>query len=115
MAYFILLPAFLGWLLVCGAVTLTTRCMPSLGHWYPYLVRVYVWASVGAITANLVLIALLALGMQFVGSLQTGSAIRNSVQVMWGMSALLGPFAVSAFGWIGGACVGVYLARQRRC
>jgi hypothetical protein len=76
--------------------------------------RVCIWATVGTLTANVILISLLALGVQSLNSLQTGSPIHDGLQVMWGLSTLLGPFAASAVGWIGGACLGMYLALGRR-
>lgn len=114
MPYFLLIPAFLGWVVVCSALTLTTRLTPSLKPWYPYVLRICIWATVGTLVANVVFISLLALGVQTLGSLQTGSPVHDSLQVMWGLSALLGPFAVSTVGWIGGACFGMYLALGRR-
>jgi hypothetical protein len=68
----------------------------------------------GTLLANVVLISLLALGVKTFGSLQNGLPVHDGLQVMWGLSALLGPFAVSAVGWIGGACFGMYLALRRR-
>lgn len=114
MPYFFLLPAFIAWLLLSGAITLTARRLPSLKPWYPYVMRVSVWATIGTLTANLILISLLALGVRSLDGLQTGTTVHDGLQVIWGLSAIFGPFAVSALGWIGGAGLGMYLALQRK-
>jgi hypothetical protein len=113
MPYFILIPAFLAWLLVCGAAAAVSARMPALRSWRPYVVQVGLWASAGILAGNALLILLLALGLQSLDRLQDGSAVRSGLQVVWGLGVLLGPFAVSTLGWLAGACLGVVLAWRR--
>ena len=114
MPYFILIPVFLGWLLICGIATTASKWMASLRPWRSYVVQVCVWSTVGILIANSVLVLLLAQGIQALDALRDGTTIRSGLQVAWGLGALLGPFAVSALGWMGGVCFGLYLAHQRR-
>lgn len=114
MPYFILVPVFLGWLLICGIATTAGKRMASLRPWRSYVVQVCIWSTVGILIANSVLILLLAESIQALPELQDGTTIRYGLQVAWGLGALFGPFAVSALGWMGGVCFGLYLGHQRR-
>ena len=112
MAYFFILPAFVIWLLFAlGAVGLTKSASP-LAAAYPYVWRVSLWASIGVLVANALLIALLALG--FVALEGTGGDPANDapIRFIFGLSAVVGPILVSAAGWFTGALLGTYLAHR---
>jgi len=114
MPYFILLPIFIAWVLIFAVVMAIAQSVPSLIPLRPYVKHVGIWSSIGTLIANVILILLLILGAQAIDGLKDGSSIRASLQVIWGASALIGPFAISALGWFGGASLGLYRAYRRK-
>ena len=113
MAYFLILPAFVLWLLVAAAGILATRLIPRLAPIYPYALRASLWASVGTVVANAVLIGLLALGMGVLEPTASQSTAQDAAQMAWGLTALGGPVIASALGWLGGFVFGLFLAFRR--
>jgi hypothetical protein len=114
MAYFLIVPAFILWLLIAAATIYATRTIPRLAAGYPYAMRISVWATVGFIIANSVLIGLLGFGFVALDSLvPSPSTTRDVLQVAWALTAIGGPIVASALGWIAGCILGAVLAFRR--
>jgi hypothetical protein len=117
MAYFIILPAFVLWLLAATGAVIAVRLTPRLAAVFPYVLRVAVWGTLGFLAANAALIGLLALGLVALDNPSATSSLPHDVgQIAWGLAALGGPFIASALGWMSGCALGVLLAflRTRR-
>jgi hypothetical protein len=111
MAYFLILPAFVLWLIVAGVAVLVVKSVPAFSVAYPYVWRIALWATVGLIAANAVLVALLALGFVALGDgTAPASAGHDAFQLLWGLTAIGGPVIASALGWLVGAVLGLALA-----
>jgi hypothetical protein len=104
--YFLMVLAFIGWLVLAAAATLATRYVPALSAAYPYAWRIALWASAGIVAANAALAAILFLSH---AALPPGGAL----QLTWGMAAVLGPLLVSPAGWLAGAVIGAVQAMRR--
>lgn len=115
MAYFLIFPAFCGLLLiVSGLSVLVARSVPAFSVAYPYVWRIVLWASVGLIAANIVLVTFLALGFFALGDgMAPASAGYGAFQLLWALTAIVGPVIASAFGWLVGAVFGLGLAYHR--
>ena len=115
MAYFLILPVFVIWLLFACAAIIATRSVPSLSGAFPYVWRITLWATVGLVAANAALVLLLAFGIVTAGSSVTPeSAGRDVFQFVWGVTAIGGPLVVSPLGWLVGAALGAVFAFRRR-
>lgn len=116
MAYFIVLPAFLAWLFIAFGVLLALRIRAPSWRGRPYVFHASLWASIGVLLANALLVACLALGVGLLSSGTEAEAQRPGqglFQVVWGALAILGPFLASAIGWGLGLLVGVLVAHGR--
>jgi len=107
--YFFLAGAFLFWLVIATIAIASVRAIPALRSMFPLVWRVAVWATVGLIAANILLGLVIAAGFLVLPSESDPSAGREALQVGLAFTALLGPFAASAVGWLGGAIFGVLL------
>lgn len=114
MPYFIIVPLFLLWATLAGIAIAIVLRSPSARPWHAYVMRVAIWATVGIIAANGVLILALGLGIGLMDGTVAHSPVRAGLQLIWGLMALLGPFAASALGWLAGAVLGVYLGFRHR-
>jgi branched-subunit amino acid permease len=114
MTYFLILPAFVLWLIVAGTAALVARLVPALSVAYPYVWRIALWATAGLIAANAALVALLALGFVALGDgMAPSSAGHDAFQLLLGLTAIGGPVVASALGWLVGAVLGFALGYRR--
>ena len=111
MAYFLILPAFVVWLIVAGVSTVIAKKFSRFPVAYPFVWRISVWATLGFVVANVLLIVLLALGFIALEDASADhSSSRDTFQIVWGLTAIGGPVIVSVLGWLLGAVAGVVLA-----
>jgi len=110
MAYFIIIPIFVLWLVVAGAAIVGTRKIPSLNFAYPYVIRACTWATIGFLVANVALVLSLASSAQLLSELPNQFSGRSVLEMIWGLAAILGPVPASAIGWLAGAFLGFFLA-----
>jgi hypothetical protein len=114
MAYFVVVPAFVLWLLIAAAAIIAIRAVPRLTSAYSYVLRISIWATIGVVAANALLICLLTLGF---GALERTeplpSTAHDILRVAWGLAAIGGPIIASGLGWIAGCTIGADLAFLR--
>jgi hypothetical protein len=111
MLYFIIIPAFVLWLAAAALAVGVTKSVPRIAYAFPYVWRVSLWATLGFIAANALLIALLAGGsfaLDEASSEKTASG--GAMRMVWGVGALAGPLVASAAGWFFGAVFGAALS-----
>jgi hypothetical protein len=113
MAYFIILPAFVVWLIVAAIALAVIRTNTRFSSVRPYAWRVVLWSTGGFIAANglLVVIVAGAASVLGLGSPQRTVA-RDALQLIVGFGAIVGPIPASLLGWLGGAVLGALLARR---
>jgi hypothetical protein len=103
--YFLILPAFVLWVLALSAATLATYLLPSLARWRPYCVGILLWSSIGFVLSTLVY-ALAAVAV--VGGLKLLEGEPSTVGgVAMGLMVFVVPFVAAAVGVFGGAAFGV--------
>jgi Ca2+/Na+ antiporter len=105
-AYFLVIPAFILWLLVATIAVVITKYITKLSAAYPYVLRIAIGSIIGILIANALLIGLLALGFVGADSLNRGAS-RDTAQIVWGLATFVGPIMASVAGWILGGIVGV--------
>jgi hypothetical protein len=114
MAYFVVVPAFVLWLLMAAAALVATRAVPRLTSAYSYVLRISIWGTVGFVGANALLICLLALGFGALERTESSqSTAHDFLQMAWGLAAIGGPVIASGLGWIAGCILGAALAFLR--
>ena len=114
MAYFLILPVFVIWVLFACAAIVATRSFPSLSGAFPSVWRIALWATVGVVAANAALVLLLTVGFATIGSsAPPESAGRDVFQFVWGLTAIGGPLLASLLGWVAGAGLGAVFALRR--
>lgn len=114
MAYFLVVPAFLAWLAFSAAVLILLRVKAPNWPGRPYVFHGSLGASAGALIANALLVAALALGANLMPeSAQAQGSVQDLSRIVWGLAALLGPFAATAVGWLLGLLVGLVAAHSR--
>lgn len=114
--YFIVFSAFVGWLLVAFALLLALRLKARGWSGRPYVFQAVLWASIGVLVANALLVALLALGVGLFPSgpeAEAQSLGQGLLRFVWGALAILGPFLASAVGWFAGLFTGLFIAHGR--
>jgi hypothetical protein len=111
MLYFIVIPAFVLWLVAAAMAVGMTKAVPRIAYAFPYVWRVSLWATLGFIAANALLIVLLAGGMFALDGASTEKTVSGgAVRMLWGVGALAGPLVASATGWFFGAVFGAALS-----
>ena len=105
-SYFLILPAFVLWVLALSTATLATYLLPSLARWRPYCLSILLWSSIGFVLSTLVY-ALAAVAV--VGGLsQLLEGEPSTVGgVATGLMVFVVPFVAAAVGVFGGAAYGV--------
>jgi hypothetical protein len=115
MAYFIILPAFIVWLIVGAIALLVIRANGRLSHSFPYAWRFYLWSTIGFVIANVLLVIVVAGGAAL---LEPGSEERtfgrDAVQLMVGLGGIVGPIPASVIGWLGGGLLGAFRSFRKR-
>ena len=113
MLYFLVLPIFLLWLAGAGLAVAVCRWARRFRPAFPFAWRMALWASLGFLSANALLILSVVLGLGIAERAPAGAG-----QVLGNLSAvgaLVGPPLISGAGWLLGLLVGAILAvRQRR-
>ena len=114
MAYFVIVPAFVLWLLVAAAALVAAKFVPRLAAMYAYVLRILIWGTVGFVAANALLICFLALGLVALERTESSQSTTHDVlQMAWGLTAIGGPIVASALGWMAGCILGGVLALLR--
>ncbi len=113
MTYFLVLPLLVMWLLAAAGATAATRMIPQLNHLFPWAWRISLWATLGCIVGNAILLLLLSNAHHLGLPSDMGSFADELFKLGMGLTVLLGPIFVSAVGWIAGAIIGALLAFSR--
>lgn len=115
MLYFIILPAFALWLVLAAVAVCITKSVPRVAFAFPFVWRISLWATLGFVIANAVLILFLAGGFSAVGTQPSaGTEGGGALHILWGVAAIAGPIIASAAGWLVGAAVGAALSLRHR-
>lgn len=115
MLYFVIVPAFVLWLVVAILAVALTRTVPRLAHAFPYAWRIALWATLGFLGANALLILLLTGGFPALDKPSSEIAASGDAgRILWAAGAVAGPPVASATGWLFGGIVGVALSLRRR-
>ncbi|PWF44686.1 hypothetical protein [Massilia glaciei] len=109
MAYFIILPVFVVWLLVAGAAMVACRLIPSCADAWQYVWRIALWATVGFIVANAALWFFL---MPALAAMPSNSDSSGMLKSLWGLVAIGAPFLITPIGWAIGAAIGFFLGHR---
>ena len=115
MLYFVILPAFAFWLVVATLAVCIAKSVPRVAFAFPFVWRICLWATLGFVVANALLILLLAGGFLALGRqpsvpTQGGDAAR----ILLGVGTVVGPLVASVGGWLFGAVVGAALSLSHR-
>ncbi|MES3023475.1 MAG: hypothetical protein V4857_18070 [Pseudomonadota bacterium] len=106
MAYFIILPVFVVWLMVAGVAMAACRLIPSFADAWQYVWRVALWATVGFVAANAVLWLFLIPALGPMPSKTVGGGLLHYIRAL---VAIGGPLLVTPIGWSIGSAVGLFL------
>jgi hypothetical protein len=110
MLYFLVVPLFILWLLLAGAMLAASRFVPQLRLLYPWVVRICLWSTLGVIVANGAMVWLLTMldhaGQPFL----PGSFADELFRLAVGLAVVAGPLLASACGSSAGALLGAVLA-----
>jgi len=114
--YFFLAGALLLWVVAAAIAVAVTRAVPALRSTFPFAWRVAVWATLGVLVANVLLGLAVGAGLLVLPDSNDYSAAHDALGAGIAITAILGPFAASAVGWLGGAVLGtlLYLKTNRR-
>lgn len=115
MLYFIILPAFALWLVLATLAVGVTKSVPRIAFAFPFVWRISLWATIGFVVANAVLVVLLTGGF-FAIDRQPSAATEggDTMRILWGVGAVVGPIIVSTAGWLLGAVMGAALSLRHR-
>jgi hypothetical protein len=115
MLYFIILPAFALWLVLAALTVGMTKSVPRFAFAFPFVWRISLYATLGFVIANAVLVLALA-GSSFAVGRQPSAAAEGAgaLQILWGVGAVVGPIIASAAGWLFGAVTGAALSLRHR-
>lgn len=115
MLYFIIVPAFALWLVVATVAVGITKSVPRIAYAFPYVWRISLWATLGFIGANALLVLLLTGGLFALDEPSSQvTAGGGAARILWGVGAVAGPLVASAVVWFFGGVIGVALSMRRR-
>jgi len=115
MAYFLILPGVIMWLIFIAVAVTVTRFVPTLNGTYPYVWRSGIGSVVGIIAANLALIAVLAFGFMVLRKIdEEHDVIHDIAGLILGLGATIGPLIASLIGWLIGGVIGFLIASRSR-
>ena len=96
------------------ATTLVLRAKAPKWRGRPYVGHAFLWATVGMVLANALLIATLCLGATLMPAMaQREGFIPSAIRLIWVAAAVLGPFFASLGGWLFGLAAGLLIASGR--
>ena len=112
MPYFIILPAFVLWVVVLAVAVLVASLYQPAVWLRPYLLSVLAWSSLGFVLSTLVYVgvlvgAVVAMDKLLAGKPSTIGGIAMAVVVF------VGPFIAAGVGLFGGAIIAVRRIRRR--
>lgn len=110
MTYFLVLPLFILWVLGACAMTAASRYVPQLRLLFPWVWRICLWATLGVIAANAVMVWALTILGSVDHPFMPGSFADELSRLAIGVAVLAGPLLASAAGWSAGALLGAVLA-----
>ena len=113
MTYFLVLPFFVLWLVFATGATVATRLVPQLQPLFPYAWRISLWASVGCVLVNAILMWLWTTMPHAVAAPATGTLEKDASQLALLLVVFAGPVLGSVTGWLAGALLGIALAYRR--
>jgi len=103
------------WLVVATLAVGIIRSVPRIAPAFPFVWRIALWATLGFLAANALLLLLLGGGFLAFGAQASAvNAGGGAARVLWGIGALAGPVIASVAGWSFGGIVGAVLALMHR-
>lgn len=115
MLYFVILPAFAFWLVLATLAVAITKFVPRVAFAFPFVWRICVWATLGFVVANALLVLLLAGGFMAIDRHESAPGEGGDVlRILWSLGAVVGPLVASAAGWLSGAVIGAALWLRNR-
>jgi hypothetical protein len=114
MAYTIILPFLLTWIVFSVIVLILVRCLARGWSGRAYLFHVFVWSSIGVIAANLSFLASFGFFFDFISRASQHRGFNDFLApLVLGSTAIFGPLVVSFIGWLFGIWLGLVVAYLR--
>lgn len=109
MAYFIILPAFILWLVIASIALVVVRRSRRYPHAFSYAWRFCLWSTIGFVVANVLLVGILAGAFILMGPASGERTIgRDALQLIVGIGGMVGPILASLAGWLAGGLLGAF-------
>jgi hypothetical protein len=112
MPYFLILPAFVLYLMGMGTVLAVTRVHPPAARFGPYVKSVLIWSSIGFVVTTVLYLGVMMAALGAIPRL-TGDGPSALGGIAMAGFVFVGPFAAAIAGVFGGAVIGLRKVRGR--
>ena len=114
MPYFFVILVFLIAAIGLSAASILAAVVPRLRPGFPFLWRVLLWSTAGFILANIPVFGLyfVPLLLERTGMTPSSGSSGSFLKLALAGGLLFGPLVASGLGFLGGAAIGVWLARR---
>lgn len=100
------------WLVFAITIFLISKYNLNFKSFYPFILGISIWATIGFILANLGFSLLFVLGLLSTKGEEASNA-NDIIRIILGILFIVGPVVVSILGWLGGALLVFFLAWRK--